>query len=385
MFVSFSYTECVAPGPFKKESGFKFKSVVQNNLGENPLPSLGPEVQAILDKASGAFLPYRAPEIDPFMTREQFNALEKQWSLQRLDDSHTMFTRMFTSGVSNGRPGNPFHQGFVFSRSETLAIIRSTADLADLQFARPVDFHDWADWLGPKGDAELEVSELEEDNPPLPALDTGAWGIRISALASSEPQRTLALLAEFEACVREAGVCKVVSKGTEDFLTQVSLLTHLLPIEPSWRLEYSTTPTAWAKLPALVMTESNAVSSAVPGPWSELAFEVLRSGRIVDIDRAIGQLTSVLTFAEDKPASWLTALPLAVAMTPAETFDPELGTKLAKQCDALLTGLPVPVSWNSARDSELLLDQFLSPNQLLRQFSRSEAVYRKLSDLPVAV
>jgi hypothetical protein len=385
MFVSFSYTECVAPGPFKKESGFKFKSVVQNNLGVEPLPSLGPEVQVILDKASGAFLPYRAPEIDPFMKREQFNALEKQWSLQRLDDSHTMFTRMFTSGVSNGRPGNPFHQGFVFSKSETLAVVRSTADLADLHFARPADFYDWADWLGPKGDAELEASELEEDNPPLPSLDNESWGVRVNSLVSSQPQRTLALLAEFEACLRDVGVCKVVSNGTDDFFTQVSLLTHLLPLQPSWRFEYSTVPASLAKTPALEMSDSNPSSPAAPGPWSELAFEVLSSGQIVNIDRALGQLTSVLNFSEDKPMSWLTALPLAVAITPAESLDRELGTKLANQADALLKGLPVPVSWNSAQESEVLLDRLSSPSQLLRQFSRSEAVYRKLSELPVAV
>jgi len=68
MFVSFTYTECVSPGPFKKESGFKFKSVVENTLGPASVSVSELEIQKLLDKASGAFLPYRAPEIGPFMT-----------------------------------------------------------------------------------------------------------------------------------------------------------------------------------------------------------------------------------------------------------------------------------------------------------------------------
>jgi predicted molibdopterin-dependent oxidoreductase YjgC len=211
MFVSFAYTECVSPGPFKKESGFKFKSVVQNAVGQSSSSISDSELQILLDKASGAFLPYRAPEIDPFMTREQFNALDKQFSIQRLDESHTMFTRMFTSGVSNGRPGNPFHQGFVFSKSKILAIVRSTADMADLEFARPVDFNDWADWLNPKGDAELEASELEQDNPPLPGKDDNSWKLSIESLFKSQPQAVFALLSEFESALRESRTCKVFS------------------------------------------------------------------------------------------------------------------------------------------------------------------------------
>ena len=385
MFVSFAYTECVSPGPFKKESGFKFKSVVQNAVGQSSSSISDSELQILLDKASGAFLPYRAPEIDPFMTREQFNALDKQFSIQRLDESHTMFTRMFTSGVSNGRPGNPFHQGFVFSKSKILAIVRSTADMADLEFARPVDFNDWADWLNPKGDAELEASELEQDNPPLPGKDDNSWKLSIESLFKSQPQAVFALLSEFESALRESRTCKVFSNNTADFLTKVSLLTHLIPLLPSWRMEYSTGQLSSAKAPSLQMVDSETNNAPAPGPWAQLAFDLLANGQIQNIDRSIGQLTSVLVFAEDKPVSWLAALPLAVALTPAQSLDSDLGAKVASDSDLLLTGLPVPVSWSNAEASEMLLDLFSSPNHLLRQFSRSEAVYRKLSDLPVDV
>lgn len=383
MFVSFTYTECVSPGPFKKESGFKFKSVVQNKLGSASDAASESMLQTLLDKASGSFLPYRAPEIDPFMTREQFNSLDKQWSLQRLDESHTMFTRMFTSGVSNGRPGNPFHQGFVFSKSDTLAIVRSTADMADLEFARPVDFNDWADWLGPKGDAELEASELEQDNPPLPGKDDNAWKLSMESLLKADPQGVLALLSEFESSLRESRTCRVFSNSTEDFLTKVSLVTHLIPLLPSWRMEYSTGQLSSAKAPSLQMVDSE--STNPPGAWAELAFELLNKGQIQNINQSIGQVTSVLAFAEDKSVSWLAALPLAVAMIPAQSLDSELGAKLASASDLLLTGLPVPVSWSDAAASDALLDLLSSPNQLLRQFSRSEAIYRKLSGLPVVI
>lgn len=385
MFVSFAYTECVSPGPFKKESGFKFKSVVQNNLDQSGASAPDEQLQKLLDKASGAFLPYRAPEIDSFMTRDEFNTLDKQWSLQRLDDKHTMFTRMFTSGVANGRPGNPFHQGFVFSKSDTLAIIRSTADMANLEFARPVDFYDWADWLGPKGDVELESSQLEQDNPPLPGKDNSSWNLSIEKLLVAETQRTLSLLAEFEASLREPRTCLVPSSSTEDFLAQVSLLTHLLPLLPSWRVEYSTGPMTSAKAPSLQMVDAPATPTAAPGAWAELAFELLENQQLGSIERSIGQLTSALAFSEDKPVSWLAALPLAIALTPKDSLGAELGTKVSTMADALLTGLPVPLSWTNSEASEMLLDLLSSPNQLLRQFSRSEAIYRKLSELPVVV
>jgi hypothetical protein len=385
MFVSFAYTECVSPGPFKKESGFKFKSVVQNTLSQGKAPVGDSELQLLLDKASGVFLPYRAPEIDPFMTREQFHALDKQWSLQRLDESHTMFTRMFTSGVSNGRPGNPFHQGFVFSKSDTMAIIQSTADMTDMEFARPVDFSDWAEWLSPKGDAELEAATLEQDNPPLPGKDDKSWKISIENLFKTEPQTVLALLSEFESSLRESRACRVFSKGNENFLTKVSLLTHLVPLIPAWRMEYSTGQLTSAKAPSLQMMDSDGKDAPAPGPWAQLAFELLINNQIQNIDRSIGQLTSVLEFSEEKPASWLAALPLAVALTPAQSLDSDLGASLAKASDELLKALPVPMSWSNSVASEMLLDLLSSPNQLLRQFSRSEAVYRKLSELPVVV
>ena len=385
MFVSFTYTECVSPGPFKKESGFKFKSVVQNTLGPASEGASDSALQTLLDKASGAFLPYRAPEIDPFMSREQFDALDKQWSLQRLDESHTMFTRMFTSGVSNGRPGNPFHQGFVFSKSDTMAIIQSTADMADLEYARPVDFSDWADWLSPKGDIELEESALEQDNPPLPAKDNHSWSLSIENLFLAEPQRTLTLLGEFESSIRELRSARVPSMNTEDFLIQVSLLTHLIPLLPAWRLEYSTGSVKSVSHPSLQMVTSPITDAPAAGPWAQLAFEILSNKQLTSIDGSIGQLTSVLSFAEDKPASWLTALPLAVALTPSGSVEPSLGSRLASQADSLLTGLPVPVAWTNSVASEMLLDQLSSPNQLLRQFPRSEVVYGKLSGLPVVI
>ena len=385
MFVSFAYTECVSPGPFKKESGFKFKSVVQNSVAQGLPPIADENLQNLLDKASGAFLPYRAPEVDPFMTKEQFNALEKQWSLQRLDETHSMFTRMFTSGVSNGRPGNPFHQGFVFSKSSTMSIIKSTADMSALEYARPVDFSGWADWLNPKGDAELEASELEQDNPPLPGKDDNSWKLSIENLFKAQAQAVLALFSEFEASLRESRTSKVFSTSTEDFLTKVSLLTHLIPLLPAWRMEFSTGQLSSAKAPSLQMVDSASIDAPAPGPWAQLAFDLLANNQIHNIDRSIGQLTSVLTFAEDKPISWLTALPLAVALTPAQSLDSDLGVKLANSADSLLSGLPVPVSWSNAAASEMLLDLLSSPEQLLRQFSRSEAVYQKLSELPVLV
>jgi hypothetical protein len=150
-------------------------------------------------------------------------------------------------------------------------------------------------------------------------------------------------------------------------------------------MEYSTGQLSSGAAPSLQMVGSDEDDAPAPGPWAQLAFDLLANDQIHNVDRSIGQLTSVLTFAEDKPSSWLAALPLAVALTPAQTFDSDLAGKLANSADAILAGLPVPVSWTNAAASEMLLDSLASPNQLLRQFSRSEAVYRKLSELPIVV
>jgi hypothetical protein len=257
--------------------------------------------------------------------------------------------------------------------------------MADLEFARPVDFYDWADWLNPKGDAELEDSELEQDNPPLPGTDNSSWKLSVEKLFKEQSQQVLALFSEFEAALRESRTCKVPSTCAEDFLTKVSLLTHLIPLIPSWRMEYSTGQLSSGQATSLQMVGPDEDDAPVPSPWAQLAFDLLANDQIHNVDRSIGQLTSVLTFAEDKPSSWLAALPLAVALSPVQTLESGLAGKLANSADAILAGLPVPVSWTNAAASEMLLDSLASPNQLLKQFSRSEAVYRKLSEMPIVV
>ena len=54
MFAAFIYTECISAGPFKRESGFKFKSVEEVELSGETTPV--PLLEQRMNMASAAFL-----------------------------------------------------------------------------------------------------------------------------------------------------------------------------------------------------------------------------------------------------------------------------------------------------------------------------------------
>jgi hypothetical protein len=279
MFASFIYTECVSAGPFKRESGFKFKSVMEFPLTGEAVTST--KLEARLNQASAAFLPYKAPTIDPFMKPEEFEALDKQWSLQELSPGSFMFTRLFTSGVSNGRPDNPFHQGFIFDTVDVFEILDSTSQMSGLANSRPADFVRWHDWSNPRGDDELEAAELEEDNPPMPAVDSTEWALIAERLFEFDVDESLQITSGFASAIFEGRNFGIDTGDLDEYLDWVSLLTHLVPAQTGWSTQFTSNQAArlFSHQPAkLSLFRSDAhVPRVTVNDWANLVSKVIES------------------------------------------------------------------------------------------------------------
>lgn len=385
MFAAFIYTECISPGPFKSESGFKFKSVQELALAESSPSSSSLEQR--MNIASSAFLPYKAPAIDSFMTPDEFLALEKQWSLQEVGPGNFMFSRLFTSGVSNGRPDNPFHQGFIYDFSDVESMVSSTRELTGLNFARPADFASWAEWHNPRGDAELEAAELEEHNPPMPSIDSADWNRAAERIFETDIDEALQITSGFEEAMREGSNLGINTGGVQELLDWVSFLTHLVPLNSGWSLQFSSNDAGkhFAKVPprtSIFRADSHIARKSVTD-WANLVRVVVESGIYSDVETMIGELSSALIFNPNNGLQGLSALPLACCFIDQDLMDPDDLAAMAVLVSSLLNELVPPSHWQSERLAQGTFLKLEQGNAAIRALSNADLVYEALSRLPV--
>lgn len=386
MFASFIYTECQSPGPFKIEPGFKFKSVVLNELGGSSVKPTNQELEQALNVAASAFIPYKAPDIDPFMKPDQFAMLDKQWTYQRVAEGRYSFTRMFTSGVSNGRPDNPFHQGFILDATDAEKIVETTTSCTGLSFSRPVDFWTWRDWCNPRGDAELEKAAIEEDNPPVPALGQSEWVRSVEALFEKDIDKSMAILLGFERSLRNSQNFGINVESMEAFLGWVSLLTHLLPLRSSWGAQFTST-NAGESFPIRVMsntifkTTSESPSRQEETAWTRLVSLVIESGIHDSVDQRIGFLSKRLGFFGESTLENLVILPLACLFIKKGDIDAGDFEAISDEVATLLEELPFPKNWRDNDDVEAIFNELENSQTLLAGLPNSDLVYSKLNQL----
>ncbi len=383
MFAAFIYTECISPGPFKRESGFKFKSVQQVPLESDELAAASLEQR--LNLASAAFLPYKAPTVDAFMTPDEFLALDKQWSLQEVGPGTYMFSRLFTSGVSNGRPDNPFHQGFVYDFVDIRAIVHSTGQMSGFLNARPADFATWADWCNPRGDAQLESAVLEDDNPPMPSLDSREWCSKAEATFEEDLDDSMQILSGFEAALRSGANFGIATEDSEDFLNWVSLLSHLIPVMAAWTMQYSSSDAAkqFAKVPARtsIFKSDSPVARVEVSDWARLVKLVIEAGIHPELEDLIGFLSDALVFDPNSGMQALAALPLACSFVNSDGLDPSDMMEISNLSASLLFELSPPMAWVSENYAQQAFEQLESSTSLIKSMPNGDLIYETLSRL----
>lgn len=376
----------MSPGPFKNESGFKFKDVKQIDVGARFLDER--TLEHAVNKASAAFLQYVAPRIDSFMSLEEFLSLDKLWSVQEIDKGQFMFARLFTSGVSNGRPDNPFHQGFIYGLSDVQQIVKALGPISGLSFPRPADFVTWVDWLNPRGDEQLELAVLEDFNPPLPDFDDAEWARRAESIFEVDPDESLQILSRFDESLRAHESCGIPSANQNEFLEWVSFVQHLLPLSSAWSLQFSSNAAGLhlkAGTSATVLYRSEAhMPRARVSDWANLVKAVVESGVYSQVENLLGKLSFALDFDPSNGSQSLAALPLACCLLESDLLDKEDLASVSQAASQLLLDLPLPNSWTSDDFMNWCFSELEEKQTVLRYFPSADYVYQNLSRLGVS-
>lgn len=341
MIASFIYTQCASPGPFKSQAGYKIKSAhLITSEGATHSAQNAPEAEPLLNQAIGSLPQYTAPEIGPFTTELEFRALPRKWVYLPVRDkadadstlpSQFVFARMFTSGESNGRPNNIFHQGFVRKNDQNSvhALQKLAEDLSQLPHVTPADFATWQDWLNPRGDVELETAQLEDDNPPIPGMTRVEWNRAIERLFDGDEDLTIANLRNVEQELLQIfpGVALIGSERDDEFLQWVSVVTHLIPAEGAWKTPF----VSEGKIPKRreekeyfgfrgVKPAAALGAKAVDDiGWAQLVKHVVEAGLLIKIEDRIHAL-GLNAAATLRGRAKLAELPLAVATLDLDEF-----------------------------------------------------------------
>lgn len=381
MFVNFIYTECNSPGPFKKESGFKFKSVVDNSDPNEKVVDKR-NLEPYLDSITGSFLKYSAPAISPFMTQDEFTSLEKLWALQEVSAGNFVFTRQSTSGVSNGRPDNPFHQGFTYSTKDVDWVTKTSSELSGLEHPRPADFSTWDDWLSPRGDDQLEAAHFEEGNPPLPSLNNAQWASEMEKLLANDPASFINYVGGFEIAIRKGSNFGISCASDSEFLNWVSLLTHLLPIDHAWKIRFTSNGEGMFFKPGscetVIFRNLEASERHNESPWAKMVRLILEAGLITELDRSLGLISNAFTFSGQTPQFSLHSVAIAAGLLEQVLIEDEVAEELALLIDQILIEGKFSATLSSREATEVILDRLENPESLASLATSREAIHKQI-------
>lgn len=283
------------------ESGFKFKSI-SSSLDTAEIGSEA--VRSLFDRVAAALPPYVPPKIDPFMTAEQFQALPKTWVYRYLgkgdgsEDRAFTFLRLFTSGVSNGRPDNPFLQGFVFSNAKDVLryVYVELPEKWGFRNLRPADLRGWAGWLDPRGDAELESAEIAPIDSHGLVRSYENWLESVEDLFELAPAEALYNLSGYANAVATKTDFYLCASNESSFLEWVSILTHLIPSRSGWQVQFTSGHSCEVLATNLVgvrlaRADQPSTSESMSSPWANLAIFCVRNGLLQLVDSKIADLS----------------------------------------------------------------------------------------------
>lgn len=411
MIFEFTYTECTSPGPFKKETGFKVKSAriyksaddldvpdgliveafdTEDEEG-NPIQEIVNEVirnNSKLDAATTHLGGFDAPHIGPFSTPEEFASIQKGfvYDLVRFPDGGLawLLARLSTSGPANGRPGNPFHQGILITNKPAkVALLSHATANSELEHPRPIDILTWTGWLNPRGDVQVDSSNLRSSDLPFPEISAEEMSLQHSKFVSEQSEVALDVFSHVARGFIRGLPVSLPGEDTEEFRTWVSVVSHLIPPSVSWFCGFGSTwrtPVLTFKelgLPQLNWNKQFSPEELEVESWAYLVSKVFEYDLDLLAYDSINQVDMAFGWTNQDHLSYaLVPLALGILGLTVDDFGDE-GQDVAVECATILHKAEWPKHrgessfftslWESLEEPESLYNTLEDRNQLERK------------------
>lgn len=334
MIISFIYTECQAPGPFKVEPGFKIKELAlwKTAAGKVYHDSLRPDNSSAIEQAvmeAIGYLPhFEPPAMSPFITNSDFLALEKQWVFVRIPSGKYLFARMSTSGLTHGRRGNPFHSGILFdpeSLSAMLAFWKKAKELP--QVFSPADLLTWQGWQDPRTTEDLEKVVLTPDGFPMPILRPKKRAVDDRGYLQENRAQIRTAFMAVEQSFMSSSPANLAAQNSWDFMKQVAITCSVLPPSLTWLRHISSAPNnsvylgkpGWTKAFLHAQAPVSGISSG--NTWANFAMYVFEKNKFAELEKMLSLLGLGTQWSTTSGSSGLWFLPLAASLEAAGVPD----------------------------------------------------------------
>lgn len=429
MIFEFTYTECTSPGPFKKETGFKVKSVrlyklaagssdshqtlfnafdtedEQGNLIRETLDEIVLHSSKI-DAATTRLGGYSAPLVSPFSSPEEFAEIPKGfiYDLLQLPDGNSawLFARLSTSGPANGRPGNPFHQGFLVPAATKSAIQGHASLFSGVESPRPIDLFTWTGWLNPRGDAQVDSSNLRSSSLLFPEISAEELSVAHLKFMSENKSTAFEVFRNVAGSFLVSKPTALPGKDSQEFSKWVSVVSHLIPPSVSWFCGFGSTwkTPAAAFQSALVSPnkERNSVESCIfpqlfwsikpleglvgVNSWARIATKVFEYELDMVVYDSINEIDKAFKWEPAYNHMSYALAPLALAALGLTAYDfGEEGIEIATACADLLEELTWPSSSGDPLSVSALVNMLKGPESLYSTLVGRNKLDQKLNDL----
>jgi hypothetical protein len=425
MIFEFTYTECTSPGPFKKQTGFKVKSAriyrinddstsiradlfrsfdtedKDGNLIQGTLDEVVAHMSE-LDAATTHLGGFSAPLIGPFSSPEEFAGIPKGfiYDLVQLPERKFawLLARLSTSGPANGRPGNPFHQGILITSGDSKFGLKIHAtQYSKLDSPRPIDFFTWTGWLNPRGDIQVDASNLRSSNLPYPEISAEEISVEHSEFVTRHGDFAIEVFKNVERSFLNSSPVALPGDNSEEFRSWVSVVSHLIPASAAWFCGFGSTWTQPStsvqniKLPNKETTLnfpqfywSKQIPLDIDGDtsWAFIASKLFEYELDMVVHDSINQIDKAFSWsAIDGAMSYaLIPLPLAILGLTPEDFGDD-GDLVATECSDLLRKIDWPTYRGDSRALEDLLESLRAPESLYSTLHDRSQLERKLDAL----
>lgn len=332
MIATFIYTECQSAGTFKSEPGFKVKDVNLWKVRDNKIfvDQINPEnstaLESVIMETVGALPYYESPKMSPFITESEFLALEKHWVYMTVSQNYKAFVRLSSTGLSNGRRGNPFHMGIIFEKSSIQVAINYWKKASgQSQIYTPADLFNWSGWQNPRTDFELEEIKLSPNNFPTPKLLPRKRFIDDPAYLASHRAEIKTALVEMEKSANRGIPAKLAVENTWDFIKIAGIATSLLPPDLAWstnlqssHLQRSSSERGWQKS---IVWDGNETDSVPKGSWASMAMNLLDVEGYRELEPLLAAASSGIHWKSTDTNSGLWFLPMVLMLYSATPND----------------------------------------------------------------
>jgi hypothetical protein len=425
MIFEFTYTECNSPGPFKKQTGFKVKSARIYKLAADSnkpdgilfeafdtedengqlIPDVLSEVIANnhrIDAATTQLGGFSAPLIGPFSSPEEFAAIPKGfiYDLVQLPGGQFawLLARLSTSGPANGRPGNPFHQGILVSSGKAKKGLQNHAiQNSELDSPRPIDFFTWTGWLNPRGDIQVDATNLRSSDLPFPEISAEDMSVEFSEFISEHGEYAIEVFKNVERAFLNSLPVDLPGSESEEFRKWITVISQLIPSSVTWFCGFGSTWTQPSSSMQSIKLKDRDRLLNFPqfywnkeGPkdidgataWAYLASKIFEYELDLVVFDSINQVDRAFSWSaiNDSSQYALIPLPLAVLGLTLEDFGEE-GAEVAAQCANLLQRVQWPAYRGESSSLEALWEMLEGPESLFSSLDVRNQIERKLEDL----